>query len=781
MITIKQFIITLTSVTAGLTCLAAEPKPTQPEPTPLRDHYNREAGQQLIDQGIHKVVFVKRKTLNANHFYTEHVNSKWRPGGNLCVLDLKTGAVRELVPELTGGVFNRFDISFDAKRIVFDYKKNNDTGYFLYEVNVDGTGLRRLTFPQENETELVKKYGDKRYHHGTDDMHPCYLPDGGIAFVSTRCQYSIICNPKDIFTTTVLYRMDRNGKNMRQLSNSTVSEASPVMMPDGRILYHRWEYNDKAAGNVKCLWAMRPDGTGSVEIYGNTLTQPETLIYGRPVPGNSNKMVSLACSHCGQNNAMGTIITIDTSKDTRTREPITYITTDVDARQHNGFNFKVNGKWIFDRTGKPGRLFKDPYPVSEQLFLVSHKPKGYAWNDPNAYDLYLLDEEGGTVPLYQSRTMSCWHPFPLIQRETPPDSKSGLKPELAAKNKAECIVTDVYVGLNGVKRGTIKYLRILEQVPRPWAARNRWQGNKNGMAHTAIGRGRLGLKVQHGIVPVEEDGSAYFEVPANKNIYFQALDENYMAVQTERTYVNYMPGETRSCLGCHETPKIAATFPQNGMPMALNRTVSEPQPQPGDSRAEKVIDYMTQIQPVWDQHCVSCHSAVDPKGGLNLSGEQTTMFSTSYDALMKWKKTVGGPCVGEYQSANENVGNADISYKHPYTSGSHTSPLVTVISNGRIPLRHPQAAQIVPRLIMEHKNIRLSEAEFVRVVNWIDSFSQFYPSYWGLKHKGYAGHEFYRPQVTFEEAVSWEIPVRLADLYENPPPSIKLPPKKKKK
>lgn len=747
----------------------------------LLDGFNPAAASKLTANGIRELVFVTRKTLTANHYYTEHVNSRWMPGGNLCVLDLETGKVRELAPELNGGVFNRFDVSFDAKKIVFDYKRNQREGYRIYEVNADGSGLRQLTFAAQNEAELTELYGSKAYHHATDDMHPCYLSDGGIAFVSTRCHFGILCNSGDMFTTSVLYRMDQNGKAMRPLSNSSVSEAAPTLMPDGRILYNRWEYNDKSAGNVKCLWAMRTDGTGSVEVYGNTLTQPETLIYARSIPGAPNKILSLACSHCCPNNAMGTVIVIDTSKNTRTREPITYVTKDVDARSHNGFYFLVEGEWIHDKTGKPGRLFKDPYPVTENLFLVSHKPKGFSWNDPNAYDLYLLNGAGQTTPLYQSATTSCWHPFPLVARTKPGVAKSPINPELANRDKAECVVTDIYVGLDDVERGTIKYLRIMEQVPRPWTARNRWKGDKDGMAHTALGYGRLGLKVQYGIVPVEKDGSAYFEVPANRNIYFQALDENYMAVQTERTYVNYMPGETRSCLGCHETPQIAATFPVNGVPLALRRAVSNPQPQPGDPRAEKVINYMTQVQPVWDKHCVSCHTTSSPKGGLNLSGEITKLYVTSYESLLKKKNALRVPYVGEILSADENKGSADISYRKPYYSGSHTSPLIPVISNGRIPLRHSLADdQVLSRLISAHKEVKLSTAEFVNVVNWIDSFSQFYPSYWGLKHAGYKDHKYFRPDVRFEDAIRREIPEVFAELYRHPPESVKLPPKKKK-
>lgn len=91
---------------------------------------------------------------------------------------------------MAGGIFGRFDLSFDASTIVFDWKSSADEGYRIYEVGVDGRGLRRVLGAPENEAELVKvRYA---YHNGTDDMHPCYLPDG-IVFVSTRCQTSTLC------------------------------------------------------------------------------------------------------------------------------------------------------------------------------------------------------------------------------------------------------------------------------------------------------------------------------------------------------------------------------------------------------------------------------------------------------------------------------------------------------------------------------------------------------------------------------------------------------------
>ncbi|VGO18557.1 HzsA-related protein [Pontiella sulfatireligans] len=755
-----------------------------PDAVPLTDAFNPAAAKQLLSQGIREVVFIKRHTFDSNHYYTEYLNSKWKPGGNLCVLNLETGNVREVVPELSGGVFNRFDVSFDAKKIVFDYKKSKEAGYRIYEVNVDGTGLRQITFPAVEEAGYAEKYNGVTSHLTTDDLHPCYLPDGGFAFVSTRIKSGVLCDQPDRFTTKVLYRMNADGSGIRPLSNSVVSEACPTLMPDGRILYHRWEYNDKSQVKAKCLWAVRPDGTGSVEIYGNTLTVPNTLIYGRTIPGAPHKMVALACTHCCPNNALGSIVVIDSSKDIRSLEPLTYITKDIGARTHNGFDFLVDGEWmISERTGRPGRLFKDPYPISEELFIVSHKPKGYEWSHPNAFDLVLLNEKGEGTPLYQTKDISCWHPYPLIPREKPPVLSSSLNSQLAKENKAVCIVTDVYVGLEGVARGTVKHLRILEQVPRPWAAHTLWHGDAGNGSNTIIGHGRLGVKVQYGVVPVEEDGSACFEVPAGRNIHFQALDENYMMVQTERTYVNYMPGETRSCLGCHETQN---TVPQAGSgftsPLALRRAPSKPQAQPGDASAQKVIDYMTQIQPILDQHCVSCHGADSPKNGMSLTAEPTPLYTVSYESLMGGPMDEENARAGERLSVSEVYKTYGVEYRGSYYSGSHTSVLVPILSGGKImPLNTAEDAARIKKLADVHKGVALSQGEFVTFVNWLDTFGQFYPSYWGLKNADFKGLFGYRPEISFEEAIGLEIPEKLVELYQNPPPSEHLNPKNKSK
>ena len=714
--------------------------------------FDADAAERLLGRGIEELLFIRRFTFTSNHVYTDYINSRWMPGGGLCVLNLKTGKVREIIPELTkSGVVNWFDLSFDARKIVFDFKKDADEGYRIYEVNVDGTGLRQLTFPEPNEAELVEKYR-RGYHHGTDDMDPCYLPDGGIAFVSTRCRFSVLCDAGDAFTVKNLYRMNGDGSAMTPLTCSPLSEATPTILPDGRILYHRWEYVDKAAGNCKALWAVNPDGTGSVEIYGNTISFPETKIQARAIPGEPNKIVMLGASHW-INNALGTVILVDTRKPLRSDTAMKYITGDVAAFAHDGFHFKnENGEWYHETTGKPGRLFRNPYPLSSSLFLVSHKPAGLEWSDASGYDIALLDDRGKETVLLKDAGISLWQPYPLVPREKPPvPAGMSIDGELAGKGMARCFVTDVYVGMGNVKRGEVKYLRILEQTPRPWSARTGDNGDAAGMAHKAVGDGFLSVKVQHGIVPVEEDGSAHFLVPSDCPVYFQALDKDFRAIQTERTYVNYRPGETRSCIGCHETPDVAPA-PTVSVSTAMRRAASIPQPQPTQQDAGIVFDYERQIQPILDRRCAECHTGSQPAAGLDLRGDPAGTYSVSYLSLIKLSKT-SRQLLGNRKYRDEDNASNSIEYIPPYRTGAISSPLgAMALGEQQTAWDNEEVNRYTKELVQNHKDLKLSDAEKLVIINWLDVNCPFYPAYGGRKNEKFRDSPDFRPAFTFEEA-----------------------------
>jgi len=703
----------------------AGPEAAVPEPLVDRqlDRLRREAlvtANPLLRCG--RLLFVKRYTFQSSHYYTDFIDGCRFFGGNLCILSLADGRVTELVPELKDGIIARYDLSFDGRRVLFDYKPGNGEGFRIWEVGVDGGGLRQITFPPDDEPERIAKYWQRDsgflrsrqadYRHHTDDMHPCYLPDGGICFVSTRCERGILCDGRDVLTTTTLYRMDADGTHLEVLSDSPVSEASPSVMHDGRILYTRWEYVDKADVVIKCLWAVRPDGSGSVEIFGNDITFPDTMLHGRAVPGHNNLFAVIGAPHMPVGS--GTVLRLDINHPIRTRQPMTYITPEVDVRAEFGWFHRRGEQWVRTTSGP---IYSDVQPLDEKFFLVACNPDR-PYNDRSAYGLYLIDEFGNRVLIHRDPEMTCRQPVPLEPRTRPPIIAPVRPPAADRSDWATVVLSDVYVGLAGVRRGTIKYLRVLETVPRPWAARRFWDGDSAYQQHAVVSlNGSLHVKRLHGIVPVEEDGSAHFRVPPDKNLFFQALDADFMEVQRMRTFVNLRPGERRSCIGCHELRQLA---PEPKPVLALRAPPHVPGPQPGEI-APRPIHYPTDVQPILDRHCVRCHGGEKTEGELDLVGEPTTLFSRSYESLLK------KDLVQVFHENQPKTGEA--APIPPYTLGSHASKLITLLREG-------------------HEDVELSREEFIRLVTWIDANSPYYGSYFGRRNLKYRDHPDFRPLPT---------------------------------
>ncbi len=422
---------------------------------------------------------------------------------------------------------------------------------------------------------------------------------------------------------------------------------------------------------------------------------------------------------------IGTVIRVDTTRNIRTRDPMTYITPHVDIRQEEGWNHLERGRW---RRHTRGPLYMDPYPLSEDLFMVAYNPDK-KWDDPVAYGLYIISESGMHERIYVDPAISCWQPTPLKACKRPPVLPTVRNEELASRNLAECFVHDVYRGMEGIRRGEVKYIRVMEQIPRPWDCRQFW----GGVSHTGlISRGTaLAAKAMHGIVPVYKDGSAHFYVPADRNIYFQALDENFMELQRERTYVNYRPGEVRSCVGCHATPNRMS--PSKRITIAMKKPAVMPGPQPGDKTGRQVMHYPSYVQPVLDRHCIKCHSGDKPKAKLDLTGTMTEVFSVSYENIMK------KGMVKTYREASDWEGTP---YSPPKSIGSHASRFITAIRTG------PQ-----------HKDLNLPIEDFARLATWVDASGVYYGSYWGRRRLQYKDHPNFRPVPTFAEALSTVCPL----------------------
>jgi hypothetical protein len=597
-----------------------------------------------------KILYIKRETFRGGetHYYDYfQMQTGISMTGGIYIYDLGTGQETEINTGLGAGIYNTLDISFDGKKIVFDFMPSGQS-FRLYEINLDGTGLVQLTSPSSA-------------HH---DITPCYLPDGGIAFSSSRPEFSVPCNVEGVLNVPILHKIDGDGSNLRRLSEGAISEFDPAVMNDGRIIYARWEYVDKPSLTIKCIWAMNPDGSNSQEVYGNDICFPPSFITPQVIPGNDNLVMMIGTSHY-MGGPMGMVIQLDTRQNIRTTEPMNYVT-----------QISITGE-MFDNPSDP--MFKDLWPIREDLYMVSHKPGGSDWSSPTGYKLVLLDKLGNTTDITNDNTHSLWNAVPLLARKRPPIPVGSYDESLIPQNLAQVIVSDVYVGMEGIERGRAKWIRINEQMPRPWNTAHQ------GMIGDAAS---FWVRAHYGIVPIESDGSANFYVPAKKNIFFQVLDENYAELQRERTFINYQPGEVAACIGCHETK---GTAPPTTMPAALQRAPSTAQQQPGGSAPGWTIDFDQDIQPILNQHCVSCHS------GMNYE---------SLRASPTW--------IGRVINEDEICDGGE--YLPPLSMGGHSGLLLPSLINGTD-----------GHSTWQEYNI--PEADMVKLITWLDANAQRKGSY----------------------------------------------------
>jgi mono/diheme cytochrome c family protein len=733
--------------------------------------------------GFDEIVFVKRKPYSSDHYYTDINNGtspdRFLPHNGIYIYNLRTQRERAVVTaaDFPGGqgFIGKISLSFDARKVIFDYRRDAESGFRIWEVNTDGTGLRQISFAPKDEAEKVARWG-RPWH--TDDVHPCYLPDGKIIFSSTRCEHTVLCGGSASLVAPGLHCMDADGSHVEQLTHSPVSEFCPVVLDDGRVMYHRWEYIDKGARVGKTIWSMNPDGSMPQELYGVADDTTTVYMYPQAIPGTDHRLVCVGTCHYPQGGCLGAIMLIDFKKGNRARGPdpdevdyvqgdpryaVTNITPQVfiERRTEPGWFFLTeNGEYVHDKEGRQGHLYTHPYPVSQSQFLVSYKvnPSDHYKEVANAYSLYLIDTEGNHRPVHSDDELSCWHPLPLVARPVPPRIQSSPHLRLAKSNQALCVLANVYQGMDGVQPGAVKWLRINEAVPRYWDTGRRWGSSLSSSSWKAA----LWPRVQWGVVPVEEDGSAHFIVPAGRSIFFQALDENFRELQRERTYVNYAPGEVRSCTGCHGQANRTASPAGSPTPLALGREPSIPQPQPcdlvengGDGRAGQVVHYPADIQPIFNAKCVSCHGKDDPAGGLRLTDEVTTYYNTSYEELAR--KELAGPIIPEFTSFLQgDRGNYNGAYLPPGNLGCSQSTMIAILTDPA----HPKNAQD------DHSKM-LTEMELMILCRWVDTNYQFYGTYYGRHHPQWLNPDpavpsydpaDFRRRPTFEEAIGFFAP-----------------------
>ena len=636
-----------------------------------------------------QILYVERHQYAGDHhntatlFQVGEINTnKFAPGGAIKVYDVDSGTTRTLI-KLSTGVMRDPEISFDGKRVIFSMRKNLEDGYHIYEIGLDGSNLKQLTSSE-----------------GVSDIDPLYLPDGDIVFTSTRQPKYCMCN-RHIMGN--LFRMGADGSNITQIGVSTLFEGHSSLLSDGRILYDRWEYVDRNFGDAQGLWTVNPDGTKHAIYYGNNTASPGGVIDGRQIPGTDLVVCIFGSCH---DLPWGSLAVIDRKKGVDGRDPVVKIFPD------EAINIVANGdldsfKWV-----KSFR-YEDPYPVNKEWFVVSRTLYPYPdWRKQKCgykQGIYLVGMDG-TEELLIEGERSVFDPHIV---EAPAKVVSLPTMRNFEDEKGQFYVENVYEGthMQGVKKGEVKWLRVIESPEKRSWTWGGWQGQ--GEQAPALNWHSFENKQILGEVPVEEDGSASFMVPAGKFVFFQLLDKDKKMIQSMRSGVSLMPGEINGCVGCHED-RLSIPMPIPKRPIALTKKPVELTKWMG--REPFKFSFMEHVQPILDRRCVKCHDFDEKdRKKIVLAGDMNPFFNAAYINLYvnKAVSLVGG-------------GPADI--QQAYSWGSHVSRLTQIIERG-------------------HYGVKLTQKEKEYLYAWMDLNGVYYPVYESAFDNTLAG----RCPLTYEE------------------------------
>ncbi len=608
-----------------------------------------------------RLLLVRRRADNLGLPENFYGNCSLKPAGydnRIAVVPLLDG--RAPLATLFAPEGDRFvgdvDLHFDADRLLFSMPDTRSR-WRVWELHTDGTGLRPIV--QIDEPDV-------------DNYDACYLPDGRIVFSSTACFTGVPCVGGSGHVAN-LYLSAADGK-VRRLTVEQDHDWCPTVLADGRILYLRWEYTDIPHAFSRILFQMNPDGTEQMALYGSNSYWPNAMFYARPMPGHPTKVIAVVGGHHDVPR-MGELVVFDPARGRFEAQGA--------VQRIPGRGRRVEPATLDLVTAQSSPQFLHPYPLSEKYVLAACKPSADA-----LWGIYLVDVFDNMVLLREEPGYALLEPLPLAKTPRP-----RIVPDRVdlARRDAEVLLLDVYQGpgLAGVPRGTIGSLRVISY-------QFAYQGV--GAEPDSVGLdGPWDPKLILGTVPVREDGSARFRVPAYTPIAVQPLDREGKAVQLMRSWFTAMPGEVVTCVGCHEP---LTTAPPPGRPIAAVRPPADIAPWYGPARG---FSFRREVQPVLDRYCVGCHDG-RPRPGATAPADLTdrepaplqkndsphnlrARFTPSYYAVRRFVRTP--------------TKESDLHLLPPYEYHADTTRLVQLFRKG-------------------HHGVVLDPEAWDRLITWID-------------------------------------------------------------
>jgi len=679
------------------------------------------------------VLFVKRHFLlwGGGPAQKQYFGYRSHGGGALCVLERPFDASPKVIDvlansvcqrgrlkgrRLAGGDFVSPELSFDGETVLFAYTENSVAGshaqfidsprtltntYHIFKVDVDGAGLEQLTDGPFN------------------DIDPCFLPNGRIAFISERRGG---CGRSSADRNYTLHGMAADGSDMVRLSHHETNEWQPSVDGRGMILYTRWDIWDRGYFQAMNVWSTYPNGSDGRAVFGNYFEGidpcPNATMDVRSIPG-SRKLIGTASSYFEQ--SCGALIVIDPAiPDDPSMTKLERVTPE------QPFPWREMSRYT-------GPLdYGTPWPLSELFCLCVYDSDSAIRRGPeNNYGIYLVDAFGNKELLYRDPDISCLSPIPLRPRLKPPvvsrHAEDLVKAGIKTPSRGPDAVPMATVGLTNVYRSyypfpegvRIDRLRIVQIAYKSVVGRNMpVTGYGEDTGHDKGGRMVLGT------VPVEDDGSAYFRMPAGVPVYFQAIADDGLAIQTMRTVTYAQPGERLVCLGCHEPQQAAPSQFATAIPKAFQRPPSEFQP---DVEGSHPVTFPRLVQPVLDKHCVACHDEHPDEAPSLARGTKWKQYGTKYYDDANSKVVPSIPPERWAQEGHKYVWYDSYVNLYPYVRDAcfvrHGPQEGATTKPGTFGAR---VSKLYRLLADGHHDVRLSDEEMHRFALWIDTNCRFF-------------------------------------------------------
>ena len=532
-------------------------------------------------------------------------------------------------------------LHWDGDRAMFT-QTMSDNRWNVFEVKLNNGDCKKLIDNPEPDLE---------FYDGT------YLPDGRIIANSNIGYQGVPCvNGSDPVGNMVLYTPQ--SKNLRRLTFDQDANWNPVIMNNGRVMYTRWEYTDLTPYYTRIVMNMNPDGTEQKALYGSGSMFPNSTFDVQPLPGYASAFVGIISGHHGVARS-GRLILFDPAK---ARKGAAGMLQEIPHRNRpiveEVKDRLVDGVWP---------QFIKPSPLNDTYFLVAAKlDKNDLWG------IYLVDKFDNVTCLHKMEGEGYISPIAVRKTVTPPAIPDRVKLD---DKQATVFIQDIYEGegLKGIPRGTVKSLRLhaYEYAYVQTQSDHNWHGIQSGWD----------IKRMLGTVPVEEDGSVIFKIPANTPVSIQPLDKDGVAVQWMRSWLTGQPGEIVSCVGCHEDQN------QIVIPKRVIASQKAPHALTPPEGGTRSFTFDLEVQPILDRACIACHNGEGKAFDLRGGKKDGRGYGTSYLNLHPYVHRQGG--------------EGDMVVLYPYEYHPNTSELVRLLKKG-------------------HYNVQLTDAEWRKIYNWID-------------------------------------------------------------